>query len=290
MRDYVLLSDSCCDLDPQLVQKLDLTLVPLHFRLDETDYDDQWEVCGIGPGAFYDALRSGAVSHTAAANVEAYESAMRQIVESGKDLLCLCFSSALSSTYQSAEIAARTLRAEFPEAAIEVMDSLSASLGQGMLLYLAAREKASGKSLTQVRQFLQETIPHLCHWFTVDDLNYLKRGGRLSGAAALLGSMLNIKPILHMDPQGRLVPVGKVRGRKLALKTLSDRMAELRLTPAEDSPVFLCHGDCGEEAQNFARELEERFQVQVYVNYIGAVIGSHTGPDTIGLFFLGKER
>ena len=171
------------------------------------------------------------------------------------------------------------------------MDSYSASLGQGLLLYLAVEKKRQGLDLHALRDYVQQTIPHLCHWFTVDDLNFLRRGGRLSGTSALLGTMLGIKPVLHTDDAGRLVAVSKVRGRKAALKALVDKIGETGLAPLEEQTMFICQADCLPEAEQVASEIRRRYHVKdVFIDYIGPVIGSHTGPGTMGLFFLGSRR
>ena len=215
---------------------------------------------------------------------------MRGILQSGKDILCIAFSSALSTTYQSAVIAAEELQSEFPDAQIRVVDSLCASLGQGLLVYLCAREKEAGKTLEEVHAFAEETKGRVCHWFTVDDLNHLKRGGRISAATALFGTMLAIKPVMHVDDEGRLIPVGKARGRKASLMALVDHMEETAIDP-KNQTVFISHGDCVEDARFVADEVRRRFGTEdIRINYVGPVIGNHSGPGTLALFFLGSKR
>ena len=215
---------------------------------------------------------------------------MRKVLERGKDIVCVCFSSALSTTYQSAVIAANDLRSEFPEAEIHVVDSLSASLGEGLLLYLAAQQKRAGLSAAELAAWVEENRLSICHWFTVDDLNFLKRGGRVSATTAFVGTMLSIKPIMHTSDEGKLVPVGKARGRKAALKALLDSIERLAIRP-EEQTMFICHADCEEEARAVARQIKDRFGTKtVHINYIGPVIGSHTGPNTMGIFFIGTKR
>ena len=215
---------------------------------------------------------------------------MRKILDSGRDVLYLAFSSALSTTYQSAVIAADDLREAYPDRKIYVVDSLSASLGQGLLVYLCVQEKRKGRTVDEVHAFAEETKGKVCHWFTVDDLNHLKRGGRVSAAAALFGTMLSIKPVLHVDDTGHLVPVSKARGRKASLLALVDRMAESAIDPAEQT-VFISHGDCEADAEFVAEEVRRRFGVRdVHINYVGPVIGNHSGPGTLALFFLGSHR
>ena len=215
---------------------------------------------------------------------------MRAVLAQGKDIVCVNFSSALSATYQNACIAAKTMADEFPESHVYVVDSLSASLGQGLLLYLAVQKKREGLSAEELVQWVEENKLHIDHWFTVDDLNFLKMGGRVSATTAFLGTMLAIKPVMHTSDEGKLVPVSKARGRKASLQALIDKVAELGIEPSEQV-MFICHADCEKESRAVAEELKARYGVkEVYINYIGPVIGSHTGPNTMGLFFVGTKR
>ena len=290
MRDFVIMTDSCCDLTAQLAEELGVTVLPLTLTIGGESYRNWLDGREIGFRDFYARIRGGENATTSAVSVGDFDAAMRPILESGRDILCLCFSSGLSTTYQSAVIAAGDLQEDFPEARALVVDTLSASLGQGLLVYLCAREKAKGKTLEEVRDFAEETKLHLCHWFTVDDLNHLKRGGRVSATAALFGTMLSIKPVLHVDDEGHLIPVSKTRGRKASLLALVDHMAELAVDPAHQT-VFISHGDCLEDAQFVADEVRRRFGVtDIHINYVGPVIGSHSGPGTMALFFLGEHR
>ena len=214
---------------------------------------------------------------------------MRSVLSQGKDILCLNFSGALSTTYQSAAIAAESMKEEFPEATIRVLDTLCASLGQGLLVYLCARKQMDGKSLDEVFAYAKETAPSIAHWVTVDDLFHLKRGGRVSAATAVVGSMLSIKPIIHVDDEGRLINVGKARGRKASLLALVDEFEKRFMDPS--LPVFISHGDCEEDARFVADEIEKRTGAKTMViNYVGPVIGAHTGAGVIALCFAAKER
>lgn len=202
----------------------------------------------------------------------------------------LAFSSGLSTTYQSASIAAQELRERYPERTISVVDSLCASLGQGLLAYYACKKRDEGLSLGELEQWLLDNRLHLCHWFTVDDLMYLKRGGRVSAATAIMGTMLNIKPVLHVDNEGHLINVSKARGRKASIQAMAKKVAELG-AGFDNSVMFISHGDCREDAEYLAGLLKEQYGVkEVYINYVGAVIGSHSGPGTLALFFLGEHR
>ena len=290
MRDYVLMTDSCCDLTDSMARELELEVLPLTMHMDGQDYPNDLAGTAISNEEFYKRIRAGKLATTSATNVGQFQDAMRKVLEGGKDIVCVCFSSALSTTYQSAVIAANDMRAEFPEAEIFVVDSLSASLGEGLLLYLAVQQKRAGLSAAELAAWVEENRRSICHWFTVDDLNFLKRGGRVSATTAFVGTMLSIKPIMHTSDEGKLVPVGKARGRKAALKALLDSIERLAIRP-EEQTMFICHADCEEEARAVARQIKDRFGTKtVHINYIGPVIGSHTGPNTMGIFFIGTKR
>ena len=291
MRDYIIMTDSCCDLNQQEVDELGLTVLPLSFTIDGKTYLNTPDHAEMTPEEFFAKIAAGENSTTAAANVGQFDEAMRRALDAGKDILCICFSGALSTTYQSACIAAETVLAKHPEGRIRVIDSLSASLGQGLLMYLTAHKKLEENlTLDQLGDWVEENKLHVCHWFTVDDLNYLKKGGRVSAATALVGTMLSIKPIMHTSDEGKLTVVGKARGRKSSLNTLIDTVGRLGIN-LQDQVMFICQADCQAEAETVAAQLKQRYGVkEVYINYIGPVIGSHTGPNTMGLFFVGTER
>lgn len=290
MRDFVILTDSSCDLPPAMAEKLELEVLPLRFSIGGREYYNWLDGREMRISDFFIKIRAGEMGTTSAVSVGASEAKMREILTQGKDLLCLSFSSGLSTTYQSAVIAAEELRSEFPNAKIHVVDSLCASLGQGLFVYLCAQQKKAGKSIDEVLVYAEDMKYHICHWFTVDDLNHLKRGGRISAATALFGTMLSIKPVMHMDNEGHLIPVSKVRGRKAALTALVDQMERLSIDPAGQT-VFICHGDCYDDATFVAGEVTRRFGTKdIRINYVGPVIGSHTGCGVVSLFFVGTER
>ena len=290
MRDFVIMTDSCCDMTAQMAEELELKVLPLSLLMGEDTYRNWLDGREIGFEDFYARIRAGETATTSAVSVGEFEDAMRPILAQGKDILCINFSSALSTTYQSAAIAAGDLRSEFPEAKIFVVDSLCASLGQGLLLYLCAQQKREGRSIGEVRAYAEATKGNICHWFTVDDLNHLKRGGRINAATALFGTMLAIKPVMHVDDEGRLIPVGKARGRKASLMALVDHMEETAIDP-KNQTVFISHGDCVEDARFVADEVRRRFGTEdIRINYVGPVIGNHSGPGTLALFFLGSKR
>ena len=291
MRDFVIMADSCCDLNAAEVKDLDLMVLPLSFRMDDKTMLDTPNHADMSPETFFENIAAGKDCTTAAVNVGQFTDAMKNILDEGKDVLCISFSSALSTTYQSAVIAADDLRGSYPDAKLIVIDSLSASRGLGMLLYYAVQEKRKGKTIEEVAAFVRDTIPHQCHWFTVADLNHLKRGGRVSAAAALAGTMLNIKPIMHCDSEGKLTPVSKARGMKAALTELVDTMGKIGTKPTASQTVFLCHANCPEYADFVKDLLRERFGItDVRSDFIGPVIGAHVGCGTLGLFFMGEKR
>ena len=292
MRDYIIMTDSCCDLNQQEVEELDLTVLPLSFTIEGRTLLNTPDRADMAPEEFFQKIAAGADCTTAAVNVGQFTDAMKAALSEEKDILCICFSSALSTTYQSACIAADDLRAEYPEAKIIVIDSLSASRGQGMLLYRAVRERREkGLAIEALADYVRSIIQSQCHWFIVDDLNHLKRGGRVSAAAALAGTVLGIKPVMHTDSEGRLTPVSKARGTKAALRALVDKVAEIGVEPDKNQPMLICHANCPDSVAYVKELLKERFGVtDVRADFIGPVIGAHTGCGTLGLFFVGTER
>ena len=285
---YRIVTDSGCDLPIQMIQELNLTVVPLTVLFREESRPDS--VDGAAIQEIYAGLRAGETATTSAVNPDGWAGAMEPIVKNGEDVLVLTFSSGLSTTYQSAVIAANELMEQYPQRKISVVDSRCASLGQGLLVWYLCRKRDEGLSLEELTQWCEEEKYHLCHWFTVDDLMYLKRGGRISGATALLGTMLNIKPVLHMDDEGHLISMSKARGRKAAIDALAKKAEELGGS-YDNSTMFICHGDCQKDAEYLAKLVKERLGVkEVIIGYTGAVIGSHSGPGTLALFFLGEKR
>ncbi|MBR6740477.1 MAG: DegV family protein [Clostridia bacterium] len=290
MNDFVILTDSCCDLPAELAGKEGISVIPLTVTLEGKEYRNMLDGSDIASEDFYARLRNGALATTSAASVGMFQDAMEPILKEGKDILCIAFSSGLSSTCSSAQIAAGELSERYPEQKVYVVDSLCASLGQGLLVYHACRKKESGASIEEVRDWLEENKLSLCHWFTVDSLSHLRRGGRLSSAKALLGSLLHVKPVLHMDNDGHLINMETVRGRNTALKRLTEKMAELATDP-QTQTVFISHADDIEAAELVASDVRERFGIKdILISSIGPVIGAHCGPGTVALFFLGKER
>ncbi|MCI9267903.1 MAG: DegV family protein [Lawsonibacter sp.] len=290
MSSFVILTDSSADLSASMVQQLDVQVLPLSFVLDGHTYHDHPDNRDMDPRLFYERLRSGDMATTSAVNVAQYTEALEPLLQAGQDVLILAFSSGLSTTYNSSLIAVKELQAKYPDRKLFTVDTLCASLGQGLLVWYAAQARARGGSIEEVRDWIEEHKLNLCHQFTVDDLYFLKRGGRISSATALVGSMLHIKPVLHVDNEGHLINTGKVRGRQAALKALVDRMEHTAIDSGSLT-VFISHGDCLEDAQMVADMVKKRFGVQeVYINYVGPVIGAHSGPGTLALFYMGTDR
>ena len=290
MPDFVILTDSSADLSDDMTRQLDVQVLPLGFTLDGHTYYNYPDNREMDPHFFYDRLRNGDVATTSAVNVSQYTDALEPLLQAGQDVLILAFSSGLSTTYASSLIAVEELRAKYPERKLYTVDTLCASLGQGLLVWYAAQERARGRSIEEVRDWTEQHKLEICHQFTVDDLYFLKRGGRVSAATAVVGSMLQIKPVLHVDNEGHLINIGKARGRHASLKALVDRMEQTAADPAGQT-VFISHGDCPEDAQLVAGMVKDRFGVEdVYINYVGPVIGAHSGPGTLALFYMGTER
>ena len=290
MSEYVLITDSSADLSQEMVQELGVTVLPLSFTIQGKTYRNYPDNREMDLPLFYDMLRAGELATTSAVNVAEYTQAVEPILQEKKDVLILAFSSGLSSTYQASVLAAEELREKYPDRKIYTVDTLCASLGQGLLVYLAVQEQRKGRSIEEVRDWAEAAKLHLCHQFTVDDLHFLKRGGRISATTAVVGSMLQIKPVLHVDNEGRLINIGKARGRQASLKALVDKM-EKTVTEEGKKTVFISHGDCRKDAVAVADMVRERFGTQdIRINYVGPVIGAHSGPGTLALFYLGTER
>ena len=287
MANYQIITDSTCDFPNGYYEKLGVTVVPLTVQYQGTEREDTND---DSLHTIYDGLRAGESATTSAINPQRWANAMEPALRDGQDVLVLAFSSGLSTTYQSAVIAGEELKERYPERTIYVVDTLAASLGEGLLLWHACRNRDAGMDLYSLYQWAEETKLHICQWFTVDDLMYLKRGGRVNMATALVGTMLQIKPVLHVNETGHLINVSKTRGRKAAIEALAEKM---RVSGAgyDNRFVTISHGDCREDAEYLAGLLKERCGVEeVFISYVGAVIGSHAGPGTVALFFLGDHR
>ena len=285
--NYQIITDSCCDYPTPMYKELGLTFVPLTVEFRGKSFDDKND---DSLKEMYDGFRAGEPAKTSAVNPSRWGEVMEAALRNGQDVLVLAFSSGLSTTYQSAVIAAEELTEKYPDRTIRVVDTLCASMGQGLLVWYACKKRDEGMSLEELYSWCLENRLHLCHWFTVDDLQHLKRGGRVSAAAAAFGTMLNIKPVLHVDDEGHLIPVGKVQGRTTSIKALLKKMQETAIDPAEQV-VFISHGDCEKDAEKLAAMVRESIgPKEIILNPIGPVIGAHSGPGTVALFFLGTKR
>ena len=290
MSDYVILTESSSDISLKIAADNDIQVMPMDFILEGKSYAHYADSREMDVKAFYQKLRDGAVVTTAAENVEDYMTWVKPLLEQGKDVLLVVFSSGLSSTFSTANVALAELREQYPDRKILAVDSLCASAGEALLAYYAAQNRAKGMSIEENAQWLEDNKLHLAHWFTVDDLMFLKRGGRVSSATALVGTMLSIKPVLHVDDEGHLINVGKARGRKASMKALADKAAETGVD-LSNQVIFISHGDCLEDAQWLAQEVRDRFHpVDVVISDIGPVIGAHSGPGTLALYFMASHR
>ena len=288
MFSYKIITDSCCDFTEQQYQELDVLCAPLSVVYNgesHSNFSDPVAVKG-----FYDLLRTGVMATTSAANPEGWTAIMEPVLKNGQDVLVLAFSSGLSATYQSAVIAAQELQDAYPDRKIRVVDTLCAALGQGLLVWYACKKRDEGKTLEELTAWVEENKQHICHWVTVDDLSHLKRGGRISATPALVGTMLNIKPIIYVSEEGKLINTAKVRGRKAAIDFLVKKAQELG-EGYDNETMFVAHGDCPEDAAALEAALKEKCGVKnVITGYVGPVIGAHTGPGVLVVFFMGKQR
>ena len=284
---YRIITDTCCDFPENMYEELNLAVVPLTVRFQDKEvsrYSEKWLQ------KMYAGMRAGEVATTSAVNPQGWGEVIEPVLAGGQDALVLTFSSGLSTTYQSAVIAASELSEKYPDRKIRVVDTLCASLGQGLLVWYACQKRDAGMGFEELADWCENNKLNLCHWFTVDDLMFLKRGGRVSAATALVGTMLQIKPVLHVDDEGHLINMAKARGRKASIEALAKKVGETGL-PGENDTVFISHGDCIEDVEILEAILKEKYGVKnVFTYYVGAVIGSHAGPGTLALFFLGSKR
>lgn len=289
MRDYVITTDSSADLPSSYYKEHGIGCVALTYTMDGVNYTPE---NFLSEKEFYARVRGGSLPTTAQVNPEDARKLMEPYLKEGKDVLHIAFSSGLSGTYNSSRIAGEELKEEYPERSIIVIDSLAASLGQGLLVHFAQQKKEAGESMEAVAAWVEANKNHITHVFTVDDLNHLYRGGRVSRTTAVVGGILNIKPILHVDEEGKLINIGKVRGRKKALLELVNLMDEKIGSYREScDTIFISHGDCEEEAQFVVDKVKEKYPVKtVVMNFVGSVIGAHSGPGTVALFFLGDKK
>lgn len=287
MSNYIILTDSSSDLSAPLMEKLGVAALSLEVNIEGvgTKYNDE-----VVPKEFYDFLRTKATAKTSAVNMERFKEFFETYLKEGKDIIYLGFSSGLSATYVNGKNAVEELKEEYPDRKLAAVDTLCASLGQGLLVALASKKQAEGATFEELVEYVESTKLHLCHWFTVDDLFFLKRGGRVSAATAVIGTMLSIKPVLHVDNEGHLINVTKVRGRKASISAIADKLTETGIHP-ENQLIYICHGDCYDDAKELADMVKKKYpNCEIMIDYTGPVIGAHSGPGTLALFYIGTER
>ena len=288
MKPYIISTDCMADLPASFIQEHHLSVHPLYYLMGEQTYNALEDA--LPEAEFYNRMRNGEMPTTMASNPEYIEKSFRQNLADGYDILHISFSSGLSSSYNNTAVTAKEIQEQSPDAKIIVIDSLCASLGQGLLVYYACKKKEDGASIEETAAYIEDLKLHVCHQFTVDDLFHLHRGGRVSKASAILGTIANIKPVLHVDNEGHLINISKIRGRKRSLMTLVDNM-EKTVGDYKNPIVFISHGDCLEDAEFVKQQIKERFGIHEFlINYVGCTIGAHSGPGTVALFFLGETR
>lgn len=288
MREYVIITDSTVDLPKEYIkEELGISYIPLSYIVDGVTYED---MSGLSGKEFFDKIREGSMPTTSQINPEQAKAAITPYLEQGKDVLYLGFSSGLSGSYNSVRMGMEELKEAYPEAKLIAIDTLCACLGEGLLVYKAVNLQRDGKTIDQVAQWAEDNKMHVCHFVTVDDLFHLHRGGRVSKATAIVGTMVKIKPIIHVDEKGTLQVITKERGRKKSLNKIVDMAAE-SAKDMENDIVMITHGDCEEDAQYVAQLVKEKMGVgKVLINCIGTVIGSHTGPGVVAVFCMGEKR
>lgn len=287
MNEFVIVSDSTVDLPKEYLREKQVPIISLSYVMDGVTYE---EMNGLSHKEFFEKLRAGSLPTTSQINPQQAREALEPFAREGKDILYIGFSSGLSGSYNSVRMAAEELKEEYPEVDIVTVDSLCACMGEGLLLYKALQLKEQGMAMKEIAEWVENNKLHICHNVTVDDLNHLHRGGRISKTTAVVGSMIKIKPIIHMSNEGKLVVIGKERGRKKSLISIVDRM-EKQMQGYENDIVMITHGDCIEDAEFVKKQVEERFGIHnVLINGIGSVIGSHTGAGVVAVFFMGDKR
>ena len=290
MSKFIILTDSSCDLPAARAEEMQLEVLPLTVYVENDSYRNYLDGREIDFKDFYQRLRTTNNVKTSAVNQAQFLEIIEPLAAAGNDVLYLGFSSGLSGTFNAGALAVNELSEKYPERRIYAVDTLCASLGQGLIVYLCWQQQQAGKSIDEVRDYAEHIKLNVCHWFTVDDLMFLKRGGRVSAATAIVGSMLSIKPVMHVDNEGHLIKVDTARGRKASIRALVAQMEKLG-TDLAGQHIFISHGDCEEDARYLANLVREKFGVKdVTINYVGPVIGAHSGPGTLALFFVGSKR
>ncbi len=287
---YKIITETNTDLPQNIIDELDVHAIPMLFTQCDKEYKNYADGRELNHFEFYEKLAQGHMSTTAQISMDTFANEVKPYLDAGLDIIYIAFSSSLSGTFSTCNIAAQELREEYPERKIILVDTLSASMGEGMLVYYAAKMQKEGKSIEEVEQWVLENRLKLAHWFSVEDLHHLKRGGRLSGASAAIGTVMNIKPILYINDEGKLVPNGKVRGRKQSLDELANKVIE-NAVDIENEYVFICHANCEDDAKYIANKIKyETKPKETIINMIGPVIGGHAGQGAVAVFFFAKSR
>ena len=287
---FKIITDSAANLTDEQIKEYDVEILSLKYIIDGKEYDSYVKGEKTDFSEVYRLLREKEMITTSLASREICDNVIKPVLEKGEDVLVLAFSSGLSGTYQNIVLAAEDYKEIYPDRKIIVVDTLCASMGQGMAVHYAAKLKKEGKTIEEVAEWVEENKKHICHIFTIDDLFFLKRGGRLSGTSAIVGSLLGIKPLLHTADDGKLYVTGKVRGRNATLEHLINSVGEKGID-VENQDIFIVHGDCEDEAQKIADEVKKRYNVKnIVINMLDPVIAAHSGPGTLAIFFIGKER
>lgn len=289
MEDYIIITDATCDLPVDIIKNLDIVVLPMEFIMDNVIYSHHPDERDMSFHEFYSHLRMGKMSTTSQINYNTYKSVFSDILNQGKHILYISFSSGLSGTYNASRLVINDLKEEFPNKKIFTVDSLSASIGEGLLVYSAALKKQEGYSIDYLKQWIESKRLEVCHWFAVDDLEHLKRGGRISGVQASIGNMLNLKPILSVDEEGKLVSISKVRGKKKSHHYLLQRLKDDGVN-IKNQVIIIGHAACEEDALSLKNQiLEEDLVKEVLISDIGPIIGTHTGAGMIALTFMGQR-
>lgn len=290
MAQFQIVTDSTSDLTQEMVEELGVELIPMNFTIGTDSFMDYADEKDISSHDFYQRIAQGESSTTNQISLAVFTEVFEKYLKTGRDVLYLGFSSGLSGTYNNSVIVARSLAEKYPERKVYAVDTLAASLGEGLLVWHAVQKQRAGASIDEVRDWVEKNRNRMHHWFTVDDLNHLKRGGRISGAAALMGTMLGIKPVMHFDDEGHIILIDKIRGRKQSLDDLVNHMKKTS-EDAAGQMIFISHSDSQEGAEYVRQQVAEIFGVEQFrMGPIGPVIGAHTGTGTVALFYLGKDR
>jgi len=290
MQKFIIATDSCSDLGNQFVKDHELEIIPLSVEIDGKNYQHYPDERELPIKDFYEMLREKKVAKTSLINVGTFLEFFETFLKQSLDILYIGFSSALSGTLQSARVAALELKESYPNQKIIIVDTLAASMGQGLLVYYATELKKQGKTIEEIAEWIEQHKLNLIHLFTVDDLGTLRRGGRLSDSKAFIGTLLKVKPILHVNDEGKLVPIKKARGRLFSLDSMLELISE-KIDNKQEQVVFISHGDSLDDAMYVGNLMKERYLVkEVVYGMIGPIIGAHSGPGTIAVFFLGNQR